>query len=279
MNNDLSSLATTDSLYEIMSGVLMCDTPDVVQAALLDLHTLLTETHAGAQHDLTSAACELDTPLAVVMCLKKWLHNEAIQEWGLLCLHQLALADEDARPAIVSSGGVEAIVCSMKLYPNAADIQRSGCLALGSVLTPPLCFLAKSLATRFACDWNGVSLALDAMEQWPTDTAMQEAAIGLLCSLTSSREARKKMMDSDAANKVGMAMENHPSNEYINSHGSPFMNSMLKTMLFSRKTRDSVGGRKPRPLKKRQSSKRVIRTLTKRGSVSLKKGWGVSVEC
>ena len=88
-----SSLASTDSeldtLREILTARLQSDTPDVVKAALLDLVAMLSD-KKDQQGAVSRIGCdELEAPTIVVACIKKWLHSEDIQIWGLSCMHML----------------------------------------------------------------------------------------------------------------------------------------------------------------------------------------------
>jgi hypothetical protein len=152
----------------------------------------------------------------------------------------MASAQEESRAVIVDQGGVEAIVGAMKIYPNAVDIQSGGCLALAGVLTPPFSSAVKSVSSRFVNEWNGISLVFRAMDKWPIDSAMQEVAFCLLCRLMLDWEAKLKLIDQGAMNKVDKVLKNFPSDERIKSQTTPFMNLMLKAMMFSKTNSNSL---------------------------------------
>ena len=127
-----------DLLSKLVYELLVEDSPRTIEEDLVEIAALLDDD--GGDSLSTDS---LDAPSTIVECMKKWQHDADIQEWSLWCLHKMACSREDVRSSIMDCGGVEAMVSAMKLYPNVADIQRGGFLALASVLTSPDTSLAQ----------------------------------------------------------------------------------------------------------------------------------------
>ena len=115
-SNGLSLLATSQFplIHALVFEEMSSNAKETVADSLVGMISMLSE-DSEDQLQVARAAYSLDTPAAVTMCMKQWLHNEEIQELALYCVYYLAVNNADSRDAIVSCGRVEAIVGSLKL--------------------------------------------------------------------------------------------------------------------------------------------------------------------
>ena len=176
----------------------------------------------------------------IVIAMKIWYNQEAIQTVGCCCVYYLA-CDKNNRTVLAKAAGLETVVQAMEAFPHSNGIQFAGCGAISKLLVGPdqrvlmatgaakvraYQPLAVKQATRqFVQDLDGVAVMICAMTKFPEYGGLQSLCCETLDLLASEEDFLDVLVTDHVAAAVSAANEQHGSDETctVNQHAARFM--------------------------------------------------------
>lgn len=111
-------------------------------------------------------------------------------------------------------GGIQAILAAMSHYSDKVTVQRAGCKALHNIA----CHGEQSMLQ--VAESGGIGAIVAAMRQHMADPTVQTAGIRALLQLSTSSEARDKMMEMGAVAIIHSAMNYHSADSPVHAAAS-----------------------------------------------------------
>ncbi|CAB9497071.1 armadillo repeat containing 6 [Seminavis robusta] len=166
----------------------------------------------------------------VIMVMRQWRDNEAIQAGGCRCITNMTCQFPDAKKSFAMIGGVESTLVAMKNYPNSLQVQGYGCGSLMNILcghTDEGADSSMAMSRRFVNDLNGIAVVVEAMKQFPQDSKIQLGGCGLFQNLAQEKSFVYNMMQAGAVAAVGASLETHPGDPNIKKAAGSFMKKVF----------------------------------------------------
>lgn len=165
----------------------------------------------------------------VVLTMRKWSYEEAIQEYALSCLVAMTYRSNDACTSVARSGGIETIIAALKRFPNSSEVQGHGITAIlntFSVLDQPqersLEFI-RPLSVRFVEEYRGLELVEKARTLNQDDEHLVICLCGLLDNLACNKELQSLLIKKGAVTVVGGVLQRHYDHEKVRSYALSFL--------------------------------------------------------
>jgi hypothetical protein len=215
---------------------LQSDNPDTVALAAQALSDLLS-VHAPLQAKLHEDFLALGGHSILVVTMRKWSHDATIQAEICHCVGRMLMLfggdkgggiDENLVASFVTMGGLHAIYQAMIAFPDFANVQTQGMLALANLCSDFGAASSGRAAKQFVVHFEGVSLLTQAMKAFPDDELVQENGCWLLnnlCRAGGSQEA--SVIKSTAFMAVAASANRFPDNEHIEKDAHDLMTTFL----------------------------------------------------
>jgi hypothetical protein len=180
------------------------DDVDVVATALKQLFDLILTSNASWEENQKDAI-SFGAVAEVLRAMRKWQMHEAVQLNGCRCLGNLAYKSNHGKDLIARSGGMEAVVNAMKVFPNHEHLNLIAAIALNKLFFDDS--VRTSFGRRFVEDLNGLGLLLTTLSNFQAHNKINEYCCGVLYQLAVESDLREAIVKAGVVSAVASAME------------------------------------------------------------------------
>lgn len=201
------------------------DVGEVVDA--LEALDELISVNENAKQNLEEATL-VGAHTVVIMTMNKYPYQEDVQACGCFCLANLLHRRYMmVRSATVRSGGMEAILTALSLFPHSNDVQCGGFTALVKLFAGLDEDNASEEVQRAAHDFvhglHGLELVATAMQEFPQSGTLQYGCCELCYRLALKKEFKAQLQAAGTVSAVGAAFETHRDHPGVNAVATAFM--------------------------------------------------------
>jgi len=162
----------------------------------------------------------------IVLAMKKWHDNFLIQAEACRALQNIScfVSHETVVVPIVSIGGIEAVLSSMKTFPDVQSVQRSGCGAL-------IVFICnkEDSAKHLVLKLGELSTVINAMKAFPNNVDIQKCVCMMLYEISRWSETKTGIGKAGGIVAIASAIENHPDSDDVQKCARKAMQNLFST--------------------------------------------------
>lgn len=221
-NNKMTSIeipetvAVDESKLEVipklLAGDLWSDNSEIVTSSLEKLADLCfhNDLEKSVEEQNRTALREFGGHLGIIVAMKKWMINSAVQAAGCRALQNAGIVEDADSEAFhdlaVQVGAFDTILCAMKNYPNHENVQKYGC---GALLN--LSWYIHN-ATILVLELQGIDAIMIAMKSFPHIVSIQRRGCAFFKNLTTlnPESFNEPIIEAGARLVLLTAIENHP---------------------------------------------------------------------
>ncbi|CAB9527388.1 chromosome 9 open reading frame 96 [Seminavis robusta] len=216
-----------DEIPDLLFVELQKENVEDVVSALKRMRELFLSSNTNAVKNWKAAA-PLGPISLVVLAMRKWPDHQDIQNYSCRSLaNMLSVSWKHGlgKFAMVKSGGIEAVVRSLKTFSESLELQFVGCCTLMNAfkLHPNDPRSVAEGMIRFVENLDGIDIIVGMMKRFPDHVGLLSACCTLLIGLTVIKNNHGTMIKNGAVEAVACVQKNHCDNESLKKRTIKFL--------------------------------------------------------